>query len=63
VASGAGADTIGPPLPSTNATHVSHACLTVERDFVAAWWLLAEAAGHELHDEPDLRWLHTGLPD
>jgi GNAT superfamily N-acetyltransferase len=42
---------------------VSHACLAVERDFVAAWWLLAEAAGHELHDEPDLRWFHTGLPD
>ena len=42
---------------------VSPACLTVEHDFVAAWWLLAEAAGHELHDEPDLRWFHTGLPD
>jgi ribosomal protein S18 acetylase RimI-like enzyme len=42
---------------------VSHACLTVERDFIAAWWLLAEAAGHELHDDPDLRWFHTGLPD
>jgi len=41
----------------------SDACLKVERDFVAAWWLLAEATGHELHDGPDLRWFHTGLPD
>ena len=44
-------------------TTASDACLTVERDFVAAWWLLAAAAGHELHDEPDLRWFHTGLRD
>ena len=44
-------------------TPVSDACLTVERDLAAAWWLLAEAAGHELHDEPGLRWFHTGLPD
>lgn len=44
-------------------TNVATACLTVERDFEAAWWLLAEAAGHELHDEPELRWFHTGLPD
>ncbi|HYI65547.1 MAG TPA: GNAT family N-acetyltransferase [Candidatus Limnocylindrales bacterium] len=42
---------------------VSDACLTVERDFAAAWWLLADATGHELHDDPDLRWFHTGLPD
>jgi ribosomal protein S18 acetylase RimI-like enzyme len=34
----------------------------VERDFVAAWWLLAEAAGEELHDGP-VRWYHTGQPD
>ena len=44
-------------------TPVPDACLTVERDFAAAWWLLAEAGGHELHDEPGLRWFHTGLPD
>lgn len=44
-------------------TNVAADCLTVERDFEAAWWLLAEAAGHELHDEPGLRWFHTGLPD
>ena len=42
---------------------VSDACLAVERDFADAWWLLAEATGHELHDGPDLRWFHTGLPD
>ena len=44
-------------------TPVSDACLTVERDFAAAWWLLAEAGGHELHDEPELRWFHSGLLD
>lgn len=44
-------------------TTVSDACLAVERDFAAAWWLLAAASGHELHDEPGLRWFHTGLPD
>jgi hypothetical protein len=42
---------------------VSDACLTVERDLAAAWWLLAEAGGYELHDEAGLRWFHTGLPD
>lgn len=42
---------------------MSDACLTVERDLAAAWWLLAEAGGHELHDEPELRWFHTGLRD
>ena len=35
----------------------------VERDFVAAWWLLAEAGGAELHDEPGLRWFASGLDD
>lgn len=44
-------------------TAVSDVCLTVERDFASAWWLLAESTGHELHDEPELRWFHTGLPD
>ena len=34
----------------------------VERDFVAAWWLLAEAAGEDLTDG-SVRWFHTGLPD
>ena len=36
--------------------------LAVERDFVAAWWLLADAAGVERVDGP-LRWFHSGLPD
>jgi ribosomal protein S18 acetylase RimI-like enzyme len=34
----------------------------VERDFLAAWWLLAEAAGGELHDRP-VRWYHSSQPD
>jgi ribosomal protein S18 acetylase RimI-like enzyme len=38
-------------------------CVVVERDFVAAWWLLAEAGGHELHDTDGLRWFHTGLDE
>jgi len=35
----------------------------VEADFIAAWWLLAEVGGHDLHDDPDLRWFHTGADD
>jgi ribosomal protein S18 acetylase RimI-like enzyme len=35
----------------------------VERDFVAAWWLLAEAADIERADDGSLRWFHSGLPD
>src|SRR5688500_6805689 len=35
----------------------------IERDFVAAWWLLAEAGGAELHDEPGLRWFASCLDD
>lgn len=35
----------------------------VERDFVAAWWLLAEAGDAERHDEDGLRWYHTGVGD
>jgi GNAT superfamily N-acetyltransferase len=34
----------------------------VERDFVAAWWLLAEAADLE-RDDGSLRWFHSGLSD
>ena len=34
----------------------------VERDFVAAWWLLAEAADIERADDGSLRWFHSGLP-
>lgn len=34
----------------------------VERDFVAAWWLLAEAGGAELHDGP-IRWYAGRQPD
>jgi len=36
---------------------------TVERDFVAAWWLLADAADVEREDDGSLRWYHSGLPD
>jgi ribosomal protein S18 acetylase RimI-like enzyme len=39
------------------------ACDVVERDFVAAWWLIAEAGGSELHDSDGLRWFHTGLDE
>jgi ribosomal protein S18 acetylase RimI-like enzyme len=35
----------------------------VERDFVAAWWILAQAGGYELHDSDGLRWFHTGAPE
>jgi len=35
----------------------------VERDFVAAWWLLAHAADVERVDDGPLRWFHSGLPD
>lgn len=35
----------------------------VERDFIAAWWLLAEVTDSERHDDPALRWFRTGLPD
>ncbi|HEX7171408.1 MAG TPA: GNAT family N-acetyltransferase [Candidatus Limnocylindria bacterium] len=35
----------------------------VERDFVAAWWLLADAADVEREDTGTLRWYHSGLPD
>jgi ribosomal protein S18 acetylase RimI-like enzyme len=35
----------------------------VERDFVAAWWLLAEATDTERHDDGAIRWFHTGLGD
>lgn len=35
----------------------------VERDFVAAWWLIAEAGGAELGQDAGLRWFHTGLDD
>ena len=39
------------------------ACKTIERDFVSAWWLLATAGGHELHDTDSLRWYHTGADE
>lgn len=35
----------------------------VERDFVAAWWLLAEAADVERQEDDSLRWYHSGVPD
>lgn len=35
----------------------------LERDFVAAWWILAEAGGYELHDSDRLRWFCTGAPE
>lgn len=37
------------------------ACPAVERDFVAAWWLIAEGGQHEVHVADGLRWFHTGL--
>ena len=36
---------------------------TVEDDFVAAWWLLAEVTDAERHDDGSIRWFRTGLPD
>ena len=49
---------------STAADRSGHSLAgAVERDFVAAWWLVAEAGGAELHDEPGLRWFATGLDD
>ena len=35
----------------------------VERDFIAAWWLLTEVTDAERHDDPSIRWFRTGLPD
>lgn len=35
----------------------------VERDFIAAWWLLAEVTGAERHEDASIRWFRTGLPD
>lgn len=43
----------------TNPTLVA----AVERDFIAAWWLLAEVTDPERHDDPSLRWFRTGLPE
>jgi GNAT superfamily N-acetyltransferase len=35
----------------------------VERDFVAAWWLLAEVTDAERLEDDAIRWFRTGLPD
>jgi GNAT superfamily N-acetyltransferase len=35
----------------------------VERDMVAAWWLVAEAADVERHDDGRLRRFHSGVDD
>jgi ribosomal protein S18 acetylase RimI-like enzyme len=35
----------------------------VERDFIAAWWLLAAVTDAERHDDASMRWFHTGLPE
>lgn len=35
----------------------------VERDFVAAWWLIAEAVDADRDDDGSLRWFHTGLEE
>jgi ribosomal protein S18 acetylase RimI-like enzyme len=40
----------------------SHAA-ALERDFVAAWWLLADAADLEREDDGSLRWFHSGTAD
>lgn len=34
-----------------------------ERDFVEAWWILAQAGGYELHDADGLRWFYTAAPE
>jgi GNAT superfamily N-acetyltransferase len=39
------------------------ACASVAQDFAAAWWLLAEASGAELHESAELRWYHSGRDD
>ncbi len=41
----------------------ARATLAAERDFAAAWWLLADVTGAERYDDPQLRWFHTGLAD
>ena len=38
-------------------------CGVVERDFVAAWWLIAQANEYELHDANGLRWFHSGVAE
>jgi GNAT superfamily N-acetyltransferase len=49
---------------SNAADHPGHALAgAVERDFVAAWWLLADAADVERVEDGPLRWFHSGLPD
>ena len=35
----------------------------VERDFAAAWWLLADGADVERRNDGSIRWFHSGLPD
>jgi ribosomal protein S18 acetylase RimI-like enzyme len=35
----------------------------IERDFIAAWWLLGEVFDAERHDDPSVRWFRTGLPE
>lgn len=48
---------VGPPRPGHPLAGA------VERDFVAAWWLLAEMTDAERHDRDGLRWYRTGLPE
>jgi ribosomal protein S18 acetylase RimI-like enzyme len=43
--------------------HPSASAAAIERDFVAAWWLLAEAVDLERTDDVSLRWFHSGLAD
>lgn len=35
----------------------------IERDFIAAWWLLGEVTDAERHDDPSVRWFRTGRPE
>jgi ribosomal protein S18 acetylase RimI-like enzyme len=42
-------------------TEPNDPCAVVERDFVAAWWLLADVGGHETHEADGVRWFHSGL--
>ena len=37
--------------------------VAAERDFVAAWWLIAEAGRHERHADERMRWFQANAPD
>lgn len=49
--------------PEPPAVTTAPLAAAVERDFVAAWWLLAESVDLEREDDGSLRWFHSGLAD